>query len=159
MAGKSEGASAERIKELSDMFKSFDKDGDGRITFLELKEALESIGDYKSEKDIRDMINEVDQDKNGTIEFNEFAIYFDKNIKEMQARRDEMELTFNTFDIDGDGFITFKELTTVFSSMGEDMSEQSVKDMITKVDLNHDGKLDFNEFTKLWKKLNTEDDN
>ena len=149
---------ADRIKELSDMFKNFDKDGDGKITFDELKTALQNIGDYKTDKEIHKMLNEVDLDKNGTIEFNEFAIYFDKEIEKMQSRRDEMQTIFNTFDINSDGFVTFEELQTVFSTLGEAMSPERIKDMIKKVDHNHDEKLDFNEFTKLWKTLQSEDD-
>ena len=147
-----------RFKELSEMFKSFDKDGNGKITFDELKIALQNIGDYKTDKEIRAMINEVDLDKNGTIEFNEFAIYFDKEIGKMQTRRDEMLTIFNSFDINKDGYITFDELQTVFSNLGETMSPESIKDMIKEVDLNHDEKLDFNEFTKLWKTLQSNED-
>ena len=151
-----EKATSERIKELSEMFKTFDKDGDGKITFDELKEELQNIGDFKTDKEILQMIREVDLDKNGTIEFNEFAIYFDKQIGSIQTRREEMKLTFNTFDINGDGFITFDELKTVFSSLGEEMDVDNMKNMIQKVDLNHDGKLDFNEFAKLWKLLHSD---
>eukprot|EP00800_Vazella_pourtalesii_P021361 TRINITY_DN78_c2_g1_i2.p1 TRINITY_DN78_c2_g1~~TRINITY_DN78_c2_g1_i2.p1 ORF type:complete len:168 (-),score=34.22 TRINITY_DN78_c2_g1_i2:941-1402(-) len=151
-----EMASSERIKELAEMFKNFDKDGDGKITFDELKEELRNIGDFKSDKEILQMIREVDLDKNGTIEFNEFAIYFDKQIGDMQTRREEMKITFNTFDINGDGFITFEELKTVFSSLGEEMDVENMKHMIQKVDLNHDGKLDFCEFTKLWRFLHSD---
>ena len=151
-----EKATSERIKELSEMFKTFDKDGDGKITFDELKEELQNIGDFKTDKEILQMIREVDLDKNGTIEFNEFAIYFDKQIGSIQTRREEMRLTFNTFDINGDGFITFDELKTVFSSLGEEMDVENMKNMIQKVDLNHDGKLDFNEFAKLWKLLHSD---
>ena len=151
-----EKATSERIKELSEMFKTFDKDGDGKITFDELKEELQNIGDFKTDKEILQMIREVDLDKNGTIEFNEFAIYFDKQIGSIQTRREEMKLTFNTFDINGDGFITFDELKTVFSSLGEEMDVENMKNMIQKVDLNHDGKLDFNEFAKLWKLLHSD---
>ena len=151
-----EKASSERIKELSEMFKTFDKDGDGKITFDELKEELKNIGDFKSDKEILQMIKEVDLDKNGTIEFNEFAVYFDKQIGSMQIRREEMKSTFNTFDINGDGFITFEELKTVFSTLGEEMDEEHIKNLIQKVDLNQDGKLDFCEFAKLWKFLQSD---
>eukprot|EP00800_Vazella_pourtalesii_P021360 TRINITY_DN78_c2_g1_i1.p1 TRINITY_DN78_c2_g1~~TRINITY_DN78_c2_g1_i1.p1 ORF type:complete len:322 (-),score=75.71 TRINITY_DN78_c2_g1_i1:941-1858(-) len=156
MKQMAEMASSERIKELAEMFKNFDKDGDGKITFDELKEELRNIGDFKSDKEILQMIREVDLDKNGTIEFNEFAIYFDKQIGDMQTRREEMKITFNTFDINGDGFITFEELKTVFSSLGEEMDVENMKHMIQKVDLNHDGKLDFCEFTKLWRFLHSD---
>ena len=54
-------------------------------------------------------------------------------------------------------FITFDELQTVFSTLGENMSPEKIKEMIQKVDLNHDGKLDFNEFARLWKILQSED--
>ena len=44
------------------------------------------------------------------------------------------------FDKDGDGSITTDELGTVMRALGQNPTEQELKDMINEVDLNGDGK-------------------
>lgn len=43
---------------------------------------------------------------------------------------------FNLFDKDGDGTISTAELLTVMRSLGQNPTNEEVKDMITEVDIN-----------------------
>ena len=47
----------------------FDKDGDGYITYDELRTVMMNIGEKISEEEIKDMIEEADTDKNGKVDF------------------------------------------------------------------------------------------
>lgn len=60
------------LKELRLHFKTFDVDGDGKISAAELKEVLTRLGMAKSEKEVQEMIASADLDKSGTIEWLEF---------------------------------------------------------------------------------------
>ena len=65
---------------------------------------------------------------------------------------------FDLFDKDGNGQITSKELGTVMRSLGQNPSEEELKQMIREVDLNGNGTIDFKEFMCLMvKKMNDND--
>ena len=58
----------------------------------------------------------------------------------------EFKEAFALFDVDGDGSITVEELRTVFSSLGQNPSDQELRDMIADVDEDGSGEIDFDEF-------------
>eukprot|EP01029_Cantina_marsupialis_P027956 TRINITY_DN774228_c0_g1_i1.p1 TRINITY_DN774228_c0_g1~~TRINITY_DN774228_c0_g1_i1.p1 ORF type:complete len:152 (+),score=38.61 TRINITY_DN774228_c0_g1_i1:137-592(+) len=58
----------------------------------------------------------------------------------------EFKEAFMLFDKDGDGTITTQELGIVLQSLGQHCSEAELKDMITEVDSDGNGTVDFPEF-------------
>lgn len=54
-------------------FQHFDSDYDGFVNTLDLKMALENIGDASSQGDIEEMIADWDMDHNRQIDFQEFC--------------------------------------------------------------------------------------
>ena len=58
----------------------------------------------------------------------------------------EFKEAFALFDDDGDGAITSKELGTVMRSLGQDLTEEELKDMIREVDGDGSGTIEFPEF-------------
>jgi len=75
----------------------------------------------------------------------------------MEDEMDEDELEewrtiFNLFDVDGDQSITGEELGVVLRSMGQNPSEQELKEMISEMDEDDSGTVDFEEFVILMKK-------
>lgn len=53
-------------------FRSFDKNGDGKIDSAELDQAFREMGKVLPRKDIERMIQLVDKDNSGTIDYEEF---------------------------------------------------------------------------------------
>ncbi|MEM7132538.1 MAG: EF-hand domain-containing protein [Chloroflexota bacterium] len=53
---------------------------------------------------------------------------------------------FSLFDKDGDGSITTKELGTVMRSLGQNLAESELQEMIDEVDVSRNGEVNFPEF-------------
>lgn len=58
----------------------------------------------------------------------------------------ELTATFKVFDKDGDGKISKSELGFVLRSLGDDMSDDELEEVIVKVDGDGDGFIDLQEF-------------
>ena len=65
-----------------------------------------------------------------------------------QQRKDFQDI-FDQFDKDKDGKISAKELENAMVSMGQNPTNEEIKEMMEEVDLNKDGKIDFEEFLSL----------
>lgn len=61
----------------------------------------------------------------------------------------EYKEAFQLFDKDGGGTISIKELKQVFDALGQHPSEEEVQNMISEVDEDGSGEIDFEEFLKL----------
>jgi len=141
---------AQQLEELKASFKLFDKNGDGKITAMELKEAMAKLGNKMTLKEVQEMIKGVDTDGNGTVEFEEFVTMMSDSLQTDTAEED-LKNAFKTFDKDGDGFITAPELRLAMKQMGEIISEQEAKEMIKNADTDGNNKIDFNEFVAMMK--------
>ena len=53
------------------------------------------------------------------------------------------------FDRDGDGLISEEELRLTMTNLGEPLTEAEVRSMIAEADLDGDGKINFQEFSRL----------
>ncbi len=64
----------EHTKELRQIFKKMDKNGEGRLTKQELTDGYRKYfkSDFDAMKELEDVLNNIDQDKNGYIEYEEF---------------------------------------------------------------------------------------
>lgn len=70
----------------------------------------------------------------------------------------EMKEAFLLFDKNGDGFISAKELGVLMRAMGRNPTEDEIMQMMNEIDVDHNGKLDFSEFTIMMReKLQGED--
>ncbi|XP_061172569.1 calmodulin-beta-like [Saccostrea echinata] len=137
---------ADKLQEARAVFKDFDRDGNGFIDESELGTALRRLRLNPTLKEIRSMIEEVDRDNNHKIDFNEFLHFVKITYKHPEELRCHLMEAFKVFDKNGDGFITFMELKSAMTEMGECLSEQEFKEMIRTADLNGDGKINYEEY-------------
>jgi calcium-dependent protein kinase len=113
-------ASPDDIKELRDTFKALDKNGDGSITFEELKAGL---GHKESADTLIELLKGADTDGSGTIDYTEFiAATMDA---QTYLRDDYLRTAFDLFDVDKSGKIDKKELLQILS--GEDLENMVPK--------------------------------
>lgn len=141
---------SENIAEYKDAFKLFDKDQDGFITIDELESVMNSLGQFPTKSELKEMIDEVDSDGNGKIDFSEFLTMMARKMKESDVEA-EYKDAFAVFDKDSDGFISAQELKEVMTSLGENPTDNYIKQLMTAADVNKDGRIDFEEFINMMK--------
>ncbi|XP_028676067.1 calcium-binding protein LPS1-alpha-like [Erpetoichthys calabaricus] len=127
-------------EEMREAFRILDKDNDGSISETEMRQIMKNLGEKLTDEEIDTMLKEADIDGDGLVNYDEF--------KE----------AFSMFDKDGDGTITTQELGTIMKSLGQAPTDQELKDMISEVDADGSGSIDFNEFlTMMAKKMKDTD--
>lgn len=96
------------------------------------------------------MLKEIDIDGDGNFTFDEFVqLMFNMgNLSERSEEQEEMELrqAFRVFDKAGNGYITSSDLRSVLQCLGEQLTEDEIEDMINEVDIDGDGRIDYDEF-------------
>ena len=136
------------------LFNQIDTSGDGKITQAELLKGLQSkIKSDTLEQDVATIYKNIDMDNNGYIEYEEFvraAVSKEKFLNENVLR-----FAFRYFDKDGSGEITFNEIEEVFKQSIADKNKvhESLKKIISEVDINGDGVISFDEFSIVMKKM------
>lgn len=76
------------------------------------------------------MIGKFDKDGSGRIDFHEFLDIMMIKMSERNSTS-ELENAFKLFDIDGDNVITFDDLKKVATELGEDMTDEELREMIS----------------------------
>ncbi|XP_027332664.1 calmodulin-like protein 7 [Abrus precatorius] len=152
-----------RKDELRKVFSTFDKNGDGFVTMLELRESLRNIRILMTDKEIDDIVIKFDSNGDGLLDFEEFCLLIGECMGGQMGEEkegdigkegeDEVNLkeAFDVFDKDNDGLISVEELALVLTSLGlrEGKRIEECKEMIKKVDMDGDGMVNFNEFKRM----------
>lgn len=134
--------------DLEKVFRRIDSNGDGKISASEMDKLLRSVGSTNvSPDEVRQMMEEMDSNRDGFIDMKEFADF----IKGGDSEKHLMD-AFKTYDLDGNGRISSKELHKVMKSMGIKCSFSDCLKMIKSVDADGDGCVDFKEFKKMMNK-------
>ncbi|KAI0159261.1 hypothetical protein BJ166DRAFT_593454 [Pestalotiopsis sp. NC0098] len=138
----------EQIEQFKLAFDLFDKDKTGDITAAELGEVMRELGLSPSDAELKDMVDEVDVDQNGSIDFNEFLTMMSHKVEPSDAEK-ELREAFKVFDRDNSGTISAAELRNVLSSLGEDLTDEQIDEMIQSADKDGNGAIDYDEFALL----------
>ncbi|GMH10065.1 hypothetical protein Nepgr_011906 [Nepenthes gracilis] len=132
---------------LDSIVKSFIKKGNEGLTFEDFEALHKSLNDtfFHGDDDVEEEIgSEADH-------------WLDNNFKKDKLAQEESDLmeAFKVFDEDGDGFISAKELQVVLDKLGlpEAKEMDRVERMISFVDRNHDGLVDFFEFKDMMRNV------
>ncbi|XWS69384.1 hypothetical protein CRYUN_Cryun04dG0174600 [Craigia yunnanensis] len=145
MRTPSRNFSQTQLKELEEVFKKFDVNGDGKISSSELGSIMGSVGQRPSEQELQKMIKELDADGDGFINFKEFVELNTKGVDSDEVL-ENLKDAFSVYDIDGNGSISAEELHEVLKSLGDECSIAECRKMISGVDNDGDGMIDFEEF-------------
>jgi len=136
-------ASPDDIRELKELFKTLDKNGDGSLTLEELRVGLEG---KENGVTLLHIMKSADTDNSGEINYTEFiAATIDANVF---MRQDYLRTAFEMFDADGSGKIDNEEVKALLQ--GDELqnlcSPDAIKTAMEEIDTNGDGEIDFEEF-------------
>ena len=139
-------------KELKKIFKKLDINGDGRLTYKELKDGFSRLDPNEriagiTEADLNRIIEDVDQDMNGYIEYEEF-LRVTVNKRHIISENN-LRIAFDKFDENGDGKLSMDEIKKVLGTGDNDY----IKEIISKIDENEDGAISFEEFSVMMKSI------
>ena len=126
---------------------------------------LRSLGHNPSERELADVLDPEGLDVRvgrfqRPVQEWRFYLDFDNFLKLMgllkppwgpEEEKAELRGAFKALDQDGDGFLSASELRNVLTSMGEPLTDKEVDEMFRLVDINNDGKLNFEEFYEMTK--------
>ncbi|EPE09656.1 calcineurin subunit b [Ophiostoma piceae UAMH 11346] len=139
----------DEVERLKKRFMKLDKDNSGTIE----RDEFLSLPQIASNPLATRMIAIFDEDGGGTVDFQEFvaglSAFSSKGNKEQKLR-----FAFKVYDIDRDGYISNGELFIVLKMMvGSNLKDQQLQQIVDKTimeaDLDGDGKISFEEFTKM----------
>lgn len=136
------------------MFVSLDKNGDGCLTFEELKQGLQ---DKENGETLLQLLKAADTDGSGEINYTEFiAATIDANIF---LREDYLKTAFDMFDVDGSGTIDTEEVIALLTGDDFDnlISKEAIRAAMAEIDANGDGEIDFEEFMQMMRKATDND--
>ena len=137
----------DRRKEYKDAFEMFDKNKDGVITTKELANIMRSLNQDPTEEELNEMIEEVDLDKNGEVDFEEFITLMNRRSRETNIEEDVLN-AFKVFDKEGNGLISVTELRHIMMTLGDQLTEEEIDDMLKEADNDGDGYINYEEFIK-----------
>ena len=106
--------------EFTDLFKLIDQSGDGRISLLELRRAMESVGQNRSDDELLQMINNANPEIDGNTEI---------NFTEFMGMMAEAEFyylfieTFEALDSNKSGFVSAGDLNRVLCGVRDLVSD------------------------------------
>ena len=134
------------IEDLKKVFQALDVNGDGMLTYTELKEGFEKyFGKSISEVKINKIIEEIDSNSDGIISYEEFlraSINQKKFLDEKNLR-----LAFDRFDLNKDGKLSKEEIRKILGTS----NFEYIDTLLLLIDDNKDGYISFDEFKNLMK--------
>ena len=143
-------ANYDGVNEFKTRFYQADKNKDGLISYQELKQLLEKLRYPCSKAELQDYVNEVDINENGDLGLEAFLDIIEIIQKENDTE-EELQEVFKIFDKNNTKLITTENVYDVFSKIDENIKKEEIYQMFEECDLDKDGYLNYEEFTRMIK--------
>ena len=145
------GVTKDTIIDLKKAFDLLDEDGSGVVAPNEIQKYFEKMGKMTKNRLIYQLLKDMDKDNSGGIDFDEFVKFITQRVGDKDPNlRDEIAEIFAFFDNNGNGKVSWTELKIVAQFLGEEMSDDELKEMFVKADLDDDGFVTVDDFMNIW---------
>ena len=148
------GLSSEEVDEIKQAFDLFDTNGTGKIDPKELKAAMQSSGLDSKNPTIYQLIADLDTpqaEKNGGITFDDFVDVYLMNLGDKESEEGIRRIFDLLIDDPNADTITLSSLKKISKELGENMSDEELKDMLERASKNG-VELTFDEFYEIMTK-------
>ena len=142
------GLSTEEVDEIKQAFDLFDTKGTGKIDPKELKAAMQSLGFGNKNPIIYQLIADLDTpeaEKNGGISFDDFVDAVNDKLGDKESKEGIRRIFDLFIDDPKANTITLTSLKKVSKELGENLSDEELKDMFERSSKNG-VELTFEEF-------------
>lgn len=144
-------ASKETVMDLKKAFDIIDDDKNGVVAPSEITKYFDKMGLMTKNKLIYQVLAEMDADNSGGIDFEEFVKFITSRISDKDSNlREEIARIFQFFDANGNGKVSWNELKVVAQFLGEEMTDDEIREMFLKADLDDDGFVTVEDFYNIW---------
>jgi len=140
-------SNAKEFDQLRKEFEKLDEDHTGQVDAEELSKALKKSDINFPEDRIEAIINEIDHKGNNSINYTEFLAATMTARKLLNENR--LVMLFREFDTDDSGYITKENLEEAFHKLDSPLTKKQIQEIITEHDDSRDGKISFEEFSKM----------
>ncbi|ODV91058.1 hypothetical protein CANCADRAFT_31837 [Tortispora caseinolytica NRRL Y-17796] len=133
-------------KAFKDAFALFDKRGKGRVTADLLADLLRACGQNPTLAEVKELQSNIEDD----FDFETFLGILNRPGGFRQpGEPGEYTKGFEVFDKSGTGMIGVGELRYVLTSLGEQLTNDEVDELLKGVTVSKDGNVNYSEFVKM----------
>ena len=129
------GLSSEEVDEIKQAFDLFDTNGTGKIDPKELKAAMQSLGFDSKNPTIYQLIADLDTpeaERNGGISFDDFVDAINDKLGDKESKEGIRRIFDLFIDDPNADTITLSSLKKISKELGENMSDEELKDMLER---------------------------
>ena len=138
---------SDKKENYKSFFDKYDSNKDGNVNSIELANILKAIDINASNEEIRDIIAELDLEGNGEINYEDFVTIMKKREKDVD-NEEEVINAFKLFDKEGNGLININELKHIMLTVGNNITEEELNDLLKEADTDNDGYINYEEFIR-----------
>lgn len=135
-------------KAAQDAFNSFDKKREDKIKVGDIEPAMKRLGHNIKPDWLEKNEHMIDAEGTGYISFVEFCAIIGKKTQDDDDERELREM-FRILDKEKRGEVNTSILCWLLKEVDKELTEEEINDMISDVDTDGSGWVDYNEFYKL----------
>ncbi|XP_045187691.2 uncharacterized protein LOC123545440 [Mercenaria mercenaria] len=134
-------------EKFNELFDSIDTDGNGKLTFDEVKDrilvrVLRRMGQNPTDSEIKQYIDGIDKDGDGAVSKEEFRNWIKELIVTLQDPQKSLALAvqimFNACDLDRDGRLSEEEFSKFMKEKGRPLKDTEIRQLFIAVDRDGD---------------------
>jgi len=129
-------------KEWTDTWNLFDEKKTGAVSRTDFKHVVRSLGRKYTEAEFADHM----KDMGDPIRYETFVEFMKKPYS--GPTEDDLRTALQAFDGTDSGMIKISELTTLLTTLGEKMPEAEVKQLLSEVKTDAEGRVQIDDFAK-----------
>jgi len=129
-------------------FGLYQKKGTEDVETKNLDQLFKAMALHIDDEKLKDWADEMDEEAVGQIDWLKFKILFERKLKEDEEEK-ELKEAFRVLDSQKKGVIPVSDLRWILKSLGDDITEEEIEDMIAETDTDGSGTVDYEEFKSL----------